>query len=94
MPKATSLPVIFFSCAASASSSRKPTLSVPRISRLRAGRSTIGTVTTCRMPFGCGSRLTLSRPASASRTAGWFAAIAAARGEPPTVAQHLRRACW
>ena len=42
-----------------------------------------GTVTTCRMPFGCGSRLRLSRPASASRIAGWLAAIAAARGEPP-----------
>ena len=45
--------------------------------------SLIGTVTTCRMPFGCGSRLRLSRPASASRTAGWCAAISPARGEPP-----------
>ena len=82
MPKATSLPVIFFSCAASAASSMKPVLNVPRISR--CGRSSVtGMVTTWRIPFGCGSRLRLSRPASASRTAGWFDAIAAARGDPP-----------
>ena len=42
-----------------------------------------GTVTICRMPFGCGSKLTLSLPASASRTAGWCAAMSAARGDPP-----------
>ncbi len=70
MPKAMSLPVICFSCAASVSSSRKPALSVPRIS-WRGRSSTTGTVTTCRMPFGCGSRLRLSCPASASRIAGW-----------------------
>ena len=80
MPNAMSLPVISFSCAASASSSRKPTLSVPRISGA-ARPIVIGTVTSCRMPSGCGSRLTLSCPPSASRTAGWLATIAAARGD-------------
>ena len=83
MPKATSLPVICFNCAASASSSRKPMLNVPRISRRgtldgdRDGDDLQDAVRLRQQARGCRVR------ASASRTAGWLAAIAAARGEPP-----------
>ena len=38
------------------------------------------------MPPGWGSRLKPSRPASASRTAGWLAMMSAVRGVAPTVA--------
>ena len=62
--------------------------------RLRAGRSTIGTVTSCRMPSGCGSRLRLSRPASASRTAGWLATIAAGARRAADGREHVARSCW
>ena len=83
MPKARSLPVIFFSWVASASSIRNPALNVPRMSTRGRSKST-GTVTICRMPLGCGSRLTVSLPPSASRTAGSSTAMSATFGESPT----------
>ena len=85
MPKAMSLPVSCLSCAAKASSSRKPTLSVPRMSGC-ASPTDIGTVTRCRMPSGCGSRLTASCPAMAAFTAGCAATTLAVRIDAPTVA--------
>ena len=54
---------------------------------LRRAPIAIGTVTTCRMPFGCGSRLTLSRPGERvahRRLAGGDRRARAAT--PPTVA--------
>ena len=59
MAKAMSLPVIPFNCVARASSSRKPTPSVPRISGFVLP-SAIGTVTSCNTPSGRGSKPTLS----------------------------------
>jgi hypothetical protein len=87
-PNATSLPVIAFNCAATASSSRKPTLSVPRISGW-VSPIAIGTVTSCSMPLGWGSRLMLSWPASASRIAGCRATRSPACGEAPNTAKTL-----
>ncbi len=69
MPKAISLPVIRFNCSAKLSSRRNPTLSVPRISGWLMPIA-IGTVTRCMTPSGCGMRLRLSRPATASRIDG------------------------
>ena len=69
IPKAISLPVASFNCPANASSSRNPTLSVPRISG-RARPMEIGTVTSCRIPADCGMRLKPSFPCSALRTVG------------------------
>ena len=85
MPNATSLPVISLRFAASESFSRKPALSVPRICGC-VRNTLIGTVTTCRMPFGCGRRLTVSLPASAFLTAGWPASRRAAADASPDVA--------
>ena len=86
MPNAISLPVISFSCAASASSSRNPTLE--RAENVGLSRPIeIGTVTSCSMPSGCGSRLKLSVPASALADRRLARDDdAAPRGETPTVA--------
>ena len=67
-----SLPVICFSWPASASSSRKPTLSVPSMSGC-VSPTKIGTVTSWSMPSGCGSRLSVSLPGErvAAPPAGW-----------------------
>ena len=62
---AISLPVIVFRRAASASPRRNPTLSVPRISG-GAVPTAIGTLTTCRMPWGPSQNVALSRPSRAS----------------------------
>ena len=65
-----------------------------RAENLGRGRSSeTGTVTTCRMPFGCGSRLRLSRPASASRTAGWWAAIVRRARRAAGGVQHVAATC-
>jgi hypothetical protein len=80
-----SLPVIALSWLASAPFSRNPTLTDPRICG-SVSPITIGTVTTCRMPSGSGSRPTVSCPSSASRTAGQSPAGRPAGAESPEVA--------
>ena len=72
-PNAISLPVWRFSCAASASSSRKPTVSRPRISG-GSPSSRIGTLTSCRRPSGCVQNIDIAASTGVPATSAGSAA--------------------
>ena len=85
MPNAMSLPVICLQLRRPARRRAGSRRSACRGSPAARRPMAIGTVTTCRMPFGCGSRLRLSLAARARRAppAGW-------RRSPPRAASRRR----